>query len=234
VSTTSAEAKNPQRAVPIGIIASLVICTVLYMAFGFVLTGMVNYKDMHGDASPVATAIERTPYAWLQIAVKGGVILGFTSVLLVGLLGQARVLFAMAEDGMVPRGLAKLHPTRKTPWVGHLVMMVLTGLVAGFVPVETLSKLTSVGTLLAFVLVCSSVLLLRAREPERERPFRIPLGPVVPVLGIVTCLGLLAFLPWETWVRLVVWLVLGLVVYALYSHRRAAATRQTEPVKAGT
>ncbi|MCW6506678.1 amino acid permease [Lichenifustis flavocetrariae] len=225
VSTTAAEAEEPQRSVPIGILGSLVICTLLYMAFAVVLTGMVNYQKMHGDAAPVATAIERTPFLWLQVTVKLGVILGFTSVLLVGLLGQARVMFAMARDGMLPAVLGRLHPGRKTPWVAHLTMMGLTVLLAGFVPVEALSKLTSVGTLLAFAIVCGGVLVLRVREPERPRPFRVPWSPFVPALGIVTCLGMMVFLPWQTWLRLGGWLALGLVAYGLYSHRRATSVR---------
>ncbi len=225
VSTTAAEAKEPQRTVPVGILGSLAICTVLYVAFALVLTGLVNYKQMHGDAAPVATAIGRTPFVWLQVAVKGGVILGFTSVLLVGLLGQGRVMFAMARDGMLPAVLGRLHPTRKTPWAAHAAMMTLDVVLAGFVPVETLSRLTSVGTLLAFAIVCVGVLVLRVREPDRPRPFRVPLYPLVPVAGIATCLGMMAFLPWQTWVRLGGWLGLGVAVYALYSHRRAAAVR---------
>ena len=225
VSTTAAEAHEPQRTVPIGILGSLAICTLLYVAFAFVLTGLVNYKQMHGDAAPVATAIERTPYVWLQVTVKLGVILGFTSVLLVGLLGQGRVMFAMAQDGMLPAVLGRLHPTRKTPLVAHATMMVLDVVLAGFVPVETLSRLTSVGTLLAFAIVCAGVLVLRVREPDRPRPFRVPLHPLVPVLGIATCLGMMAFLPWQTWTRLGGWLALGLLIYVLYSHRGAAAAR---------
>ncbi len=225
VSTTAAEATTPQRTVPIGILGSLVICTFLYVAFAVVLTGLVSYKQMHGDAAPVATAIERTPYVWLQVAVKIGVILGFTSVLLVGLLGQGRVMFAMARDGMLPAVLGRLHPTRHTPWAAHGTMMVLNVVLAGFVPIETLSRLTSVGTLLAFAIVCGGVLVLRVREPDRPRPFRVALFPLVPILGIATCLGMMAFLPWQTWMRLGAWLALGLMVYVFYSHRRAAATR---------
>ncbi len=225
VSTTAAEATRPQRTVPIGILGSLAICTVLYVAFAVVLTGMVNYKQMHGDAAPVATAIERTPFVWLQVTVKLGIILGFTSVILVGLLGQGRVMFAMARDGMLPGFFGQLHRTRHTPWAAHAVMMVLTGALAGFVPVEALSRMTSVGTLLAFAIVCGGMLVLRWREPERPRPFRVPGGAAVPLLGIATCLLLMVFLPWQTWLRLGGWFVLGAVVYAAYSHRRAAALR---------
>ncbi len=225
VSTTAAEAKDPQRTMPIGILGSLVICTFLYVAFAAVLTGMVNYKQMHGDASPVATAIERTPFVWLQVTVKLGVILGFTSVILVGLLGQSRVMLAMAQDRMIPAVFARLHETRRTPWAAHLVMMVLTAALAGFVPVEALSRMTSVGTLLAFAIVCCGVLVLRVREPDRPRAFRVPGSPVVPGLGVAICLLMMVSLPGATWLRLAAWFALGLVIYAAYSHRRASAAR---------
>lgn len=225
VSTTASEAKEPQRTIPIGILGSLVVCTVLYLAFAIVLVGMVKYSKMHGDASPVATAIEQTPFVWLQVVVKIGVILGFTSVILVGLMGQGRIMLAMARDGMLPAVFGRVHAKRKTPWVAHASMMGGTALLAGFVPVEMLSKMTSVGTLLAFAVVCAGVLVLRRREPERERPFRAPGGAAVPALGIATCVAMMLSLPWETWLRLGVWLALGLVVYATYSHGRAAALR---------
>jgi APA family basic amino acid/polyamine antiporter len=228
VSTVAGEVKEPQRSVPVGIIGSIAICAVLYVAFAIVLTGLVSYKDTRGDASPVATAIERTPYFWLQVTVKLGVMLGFTSVLLVGLLGQGRVMFAMARDGMLPAVLGRVHPTRKTPWAAHVMMLSLDVILAGFVPVETLSRLTSVGTLLAFAIVCGGVLVLRVRDPQRPRPFRVPLYPLVPVMGIASCLFMMAFLPPETWTRLGLWLVLGLGVYVFYSHRRAAAARAAQ------
>ena len=226
VSTTAAEARNPQRSMPIGILGSLAICTVLYVGFALVLTGVVHYPDMKGNAAPIALAIDKTPFGWLQVVVKLGIIGGFTSVLLVGLLGQSRIAFAMAADGMIPAVLGKLHPKRQTPWVANLVFMVATGSFAAFVPIEALAKLVSVGTLLAFAIVCGGVLVLRRREPDRERPFRVPGSPVVPLLGIATCLLLIASLPWQTWLRLGAWFVLGLVVYFTYSHRRAAAVRE--------
>ncbi len=226
VSTAAAEAERPQRTIPIGILGSLAVCTVLYLAFATVLVGMVKYSKMHGDASPVATAIEQTPFVWLQVVVKVGVILGFTSVILVGLLGQGRIMLAMARDGMVPAVFGRVHATRKTPWVAHASLMVGTAVLAGFVPVEVLSRMTSVGTLLAFSVVCAGVLVLRRREPERERPFRAPGGAAVPVLGIAICLAMMLALPWVTWLRLGAWFAVGLVVYATYSHRGAAAARQ--------
>jgi APA family basic amino acid/polyamine antiporter len=226
VSTTAAEARNPKRAMPIGIMGSLLICTVLYIAFSLVLTGVVHYPDMKGNAAPVALLIDKTPFPWLQVVVKLAILGGFTSVLLVGLLGQSRIAFAMAEDGMIPAVLGKLHPKRKTPWVANLVFMVGTGTLAALVPIDTLAKLVSVGTLLAFAIVCGGVIVLRHREPDRPRPFRVPGSPVVPALGIVTCLLLIASLPHDTWIRLAVWFAIGLAVYFGYSHRRAAARRE--------
>jgi APA family basic amino acid/polyamine antiporter len=225
VSTTAGEAKNPQRTMPVGILGSLVICTVLYVAFAVVLTGLVPYADLKGDAAPVATAIDHTPFGWLQVVVKLGVIAGFTSVLLVGLLGQSRIVFAMAEDGMLPKVLGRLHPVRKTPWVANLTLMLLTGGLAALAPIEALAKMTSIGTLLAFAIVCGGVLVLRWREPDRERPFRMPGSPYTPALGIAMCLLLMASLPLSTWVRLLAWFALGLVVYVAYAHRRAADFR---------
>jgi APA family basic amino acid/polyamine antiporter len=175
---------------------------------------------------------------WLQVTVKLGIILGFTSVILVGLLGQSRIVFAMARDGMLPGLFARLHATRRTPWISHIAMMVLTGVLAAFVPVEVLGKLTSVGTLLAFAIVCGGVLVLRRREPERARPFRAPGGAATPLLGMATCGLMMVFLPWQTWLRLTAWLALGMLIYALYSHRRAAGMREhaetTEPETAAS
>ena len=232
VSTTAAEAKNPQRTMPIGILGSLVICTLLYVGFAAVLTGMVSYRQMHGDAAPVATAIDRTPFVWLQVVVKLGIIAGFTSVMLVGLLGQSRIMFAMAQDGMLPAIFARLHTTRRTPWVAHLSMLLLTAALAGLVPVAELGQMTSVGTLLAFAIVCAGMLVLRRREPDRPRPFRAPGGAATPLLGIATCLLLMVFLPASTWPRLGIWFALGAAIYAGYSHRNAARHRPEPDIPA--
>ena len=226
VSTTAGEARDPQRSMPIGILGSLAICTVLYIAFALVLTGIVPYQDMKGNAAPIALAIDKTPFHWLQITVKLGILGGFTSVLLVNLLGQSRIVFAMAEDGMVPAVLGRLHPVHKTPWVANLVFMVLTTVFAAFVPIEALAKLVSVGTLFAFAIVCGAVLVLRWREPERKRPFRVPWSPVLPALGIASCVLLMLSLPWQTWIRLVLWWILGLVIFFAYSRPRASRIRE--------
>lgn len=225
VSTAAQEARDPQRTMPIGIIGSLVICTVLYVAFAFVLTGMVNYRDMKGDAAPVATAINLTPYVWLQMLIKLGVIAGFTSVILVMLLGQSRVFYSMAQDRLLPKLFAEIHPRWRTPWRSNLLFMVMISLLAGFLPISKLGHMTSIGTLLAFVIVCGGILVLRRTEPDRPRPYRTPFVPAVPLLGIIVCLWMMTSLNAETWLRLVVWLAIGLVIYFGYSrhHSRQAA-----------
>jgi APA family basic amino acid/polyamine antiporter len=224
VSTAAQEARDPQRTMPIGIIGSLVICTVLYVAFAFVLTGMVNYHDMKGDAAPVATAINLTPYVGLQLLIKLGVIGGFTSVILVMLLGQSRVFYSMAQDRLLPQLFADVHPRWRTPWRSNLLFMVLISILAGLVPISKLGHMTSIGTLLAFIIVCGGILVLRRTEPDRPRPYRTPFVPVVPILGILVCFFMMSSLNAETWWRLVIWLAIGLVVYFGYGrhHSRRA------------
>src|SRR6202140_466684 len=204
---------------PIGILGSLAICTVLYVAFAFVLTGMVKYTAMKGDAAPVATAIALTPYAWLQILIKVGIICGFSSVILVALLAQSRVFFAMSEDGLLPRVFAAIHPTWQTPWRSNLVFMLFGSVLAGFVPISLLAHITSIGTLLAFVIVCAGVIVLRRTRPDLPRPYRTPLVPAVPLLGIAVCAAMMYSLGPENWWRLVVWLAIGLAIYFGYSRR---------------
>ena len=221
VSTAAQESRHPHRDVPIGIIGSLVICTVLYLAFAFVLTGMVNYKLMKGDAAPVATAINLTPYPWLQVLIKLGIISGFTSVILVLLLGQSRVFYSMSRDGLLPKIFSQIHPQWKTPWLSNLIFMVFIGFFAGFFPISKLGHMTSIGTLLAFIIVCAGVIVLRKFHPELPRPYRTPCVPLFPLLGILVCFSMMTSLDWETWVRLVVWLVIGLVVYFTYSRKHS-------------
>lgn len=228
VSTAAQETKNPQRAMPAGILGSLLVCTILYIAFAFVLTGMVNYRAMKGDAAPVATAIDLTPYPWLQLLIKLGIILGFTSVILVALLGQSRVFFSMAEDGLLPRFFAAIHPRWRTPWRSNLLFLVFVGLLAGFVPMSRLAHMTSIGTLLAFVIVCAGVLALRRMQPELPRPYRVPLVPLVPILGILVCAVMMYSLGAATWIRLVGWLVIGLAVY--FGYGRLHSRRQHQAV----
>ncbi len=226
VSTASQEAKNPQRDIPIGILGSLVVCTVLYIAFALVLTGMVNYKDMHGDAHPVATAINLTPFPVLQVLVKVGIIGGFTSVILVMLLGQSRVFRAMAQDGLIPKLFSDIHPKWHTPWRSNLTLMIFVSFFSGFLPISWLGHMTSFGTLFAFIIVCIGVLVLRRTRPELPRPFRTPFAPFVPIAGILVCLLMLLFLPANTWIIAATWLVIGYGVYFGYSRRRVSALPQ--------
>jgi len=231
VSTAAQETKNPQRTMPIGILGSLAICTVLYVAFAFVLTGMVKYTAMKGDAAPVATAIALTPYAWLQVLIKVGIICGFSSVILVALLGQSRVFFSMAEDGLLPRAFAAIHPTWRTPWRSNLVFMLFGSALAGFVPMSLLAHMTSIGTLLAFVIVCAGVIVLRRTRPDLARPYRTPLVPAVPLLGIAVCATMMYSLGPENWWRLVVWLAIGLAIYFGYSRRHSRRQQQAAPAE---
>ncbi len=217
VSTAAQESKTPHKDVPIGILGSLVICTVLYLAFASVLTGMVNYKAMRGDAAPVATAINLTPYPWLQMMVKLGIIGGFTSVILVMLLGQSRVFYSMSRDGLLPKLFSDIHPAWRTPWRSNLLFMVFVGFFAGFFPISKLGHMTSIGTLLAFIIVCAGVMILRYTQPLVPRPYRVPCFPLFPFLGILVCLAMMTALDVDTWWRLVIWLVIGLIIYFTYS-----------------
>ncbi len=217
VSTAAQEARNPQRDMPIGILGSLAICTVLYVAFSLVLTGLVNYHDMVGDAAPVATAINHTPFPWLRLLVKFGIICGFTSVILVLLLGQSRVFYSMSRDGLLPRFFSDVHPTWRTPWRCNALFMVFAGLLSGFLPISELGHMTSIGTLLAFCIVCGGVMILRRSEPARTRAFKTPLSPLIPILGILSCFSMMVSLDILTWIRLGVWMVIGFVIYFLYS-----------------
>ena len=221
VSTAAQEARNPQKDMFIGIIGSLAICTVLYIAVAFVLTGMVNYKDLRGQGAPVAFAFEKTSLQWPKLMLDFGVICGLTSVILVLLLGQSRVFYAMSRDGLLPKIFSDLHPRFRTPWKTNLLFMVLVALMAGIFPIDVLGDMTSIGTLFAFVIVCASVIVLRRTNPSAPRPYRTPFVPLFPIFGILICGAMMCFLPIDTWIRLVVWLVLGLVVYFTYSRKRS-------------
>jgi APA family basic amino acid/polyamine antiporter len=225
VSTASQEARKPSRDIPIGILGSLFICTILYLAFALVLTGMVNYQAMRGDAAPVATAIGLTPYPWLQSFIKLGAILGLTSVILVMLLGQSRVFYSMSRDGLLPKVFSDIHPQWKTPWKSNFIFMIIVGLGAGLLPISELGHMTSIGTLMAFVIVCAGVLVLRHVHPEYTRPYRTPFVPLFPILGIIVCLLMMASLNFTTWLRLGIWLLIGLVVYFVYSRHHSRLNR---------
>src|SRR5690349_18386105 len=215
VSTAAQEAKKPQRDMPIGIIGSLVICTVLYILFAHVLTGMVNYKTFHGDASPVATVVALFP-SWMQSAIVIGIIAGYSSVILVMLLGQSRVFFSMSRDGLLPAVFSDIHAKFQTPWRCNLIFMVFVSLFSGFLPISRLGHMTSIGTLLAFVIVCVGIMIMRRTHPHIPRPYRTPLVPLVPILGVLVCLAMMVSLDIDTWIRLVVWLVIGLTIYFTY------------------
>jgi APA family basic amino acid/polyamine antiporter len=219
ISTHAEEARRPQRDMPIGIFCALVICTLLYVGAAAVLTGMVPYQEIDIKA-PFATAFERVGLTRFSGLVALGIVVAMTSVMLVGLLSQARIFLAMARDGMLPPGLfAAIHPRFKTPWKSTILLGLTVGLAAALAPLKFLAELVSIGTLFAFIIVCASVWLLRWRRPELKRPFRAPMLPLVASLGILVNLGLMISLRLENWVRLLVWLLIGLVIYFVYSHR---------------
>lgn len=225
VSTAAQEAKNPQRDMPIGILGSLVICTILYILVSGVLTGMVSYTKLN-VAEPIAVGIEVTGYTVLRDIIKIGAIAGLSSVMLVMLLGQPRIFFSMSRDGLLPKMFGKVHPRFQTPYISSIVIGVVCAITAGALPIAQLGEMTSIGTLLAFVIVCGGVWYLRVKEPQRERPFRTPLVPLVPILGIVVCFAMMAGLNGLTWLRLLVWLAIGLVVYFTYSRYRSVVQQE--------
>jgi APA family basic amino acid/polyamine antiporter len=225
VSVAAQEARNPQRDVPIGILGSLLICTVLYMLMSYVLTGLASYTTLN-VAHPVSMAAESLPTtAWLAPYINVGAIAGLASVVLVLILGQSRIFYAMGKDGMIGQMFCDVHPRFRTPWKGTLVTGFCAALLAGFLPLDILGELVSIGTLLAFVIVCLGVMILRMRRPKVKRPFRTPLVYLVAPLGIIMCSAMMAWLPLDTWLRLVVWTVIGLVIYFAYSIRHAKPPR---------
>lgn len=221
VATMAQETKNPQRNMPIGILGSLIVCTILFVLFGYVMTGLANYTEFKDSAAPVAIAIEKTPYQWLSQAIILAILIGYTSVILVDLLGQSRVFFSMSRDGLLPRAFSDIHPRFQTPWRSNSLLCIFISLFAGLVPIRVVGEMTSIGTLLAFILVCLGVLILRKRQPDAPRAFRTPWVPIVPILGIVTCAVMMLSLPLDTWIRLVVWLAVGLVIYFTYGRKRS-------------
>jgi basic amino acid/polyamine antiporter, APA family len=215
VSTTAEETKNPQRDMPIGMIASLIVCTVLYVLMSGVLTGIKKYSVYLGDSAAVATAFASKP--WAQALVSAGALAGMTSVLLVFQLGQPRIFMAMARDGLLPKYFARIHPRFRTPHVTTIWTGIVVGGVAMLTDIGSLSDLTNIGTLFAFILVCLGVIILRRTDANRARPFRVPLVPLFPILGVIMCFALMCSLPLETWVRFFGWLAIGLAIYFLYS-----------------
>jgi basic amino acid/polyamine antiporter, APA family len=226
VSTHAEEARNPSRDVPIGILTSLVLCTILYIAVAAVLTGMVPYNQINIDA-PVSDAFRQVGLPWAQLLISVGAIAGITSVLLVMMLSQPRIFLAMARDGLLPPGFfAAVHERFRTPWKSTILTGVCVATMGAFLPLRILAELVNIGTLLAFVIVCAAVLIMRRTHPEVHRPFRAPFGMVVPILGILCCLLLMFSLPAENWLRLFVWLAIGLAIYFGYgrSHSRLGNT----------
>ena len=218
VSTAAQEAKNPQRDMPIGILGSLGISTVLYILVAIVLTGIVSYTTLN-VADPVAVGVDAMGKGmfWLRPIVKIAAIAGLSSVILVMLLGQPRIFFTMSKDGLLPSVFSKVHPKFKTPYVSTIITGSVAMIIAGILPIRILGELVSIGTLLAFIIVCLSVLLLRKTRPDIKRPFRTPWVPVVPILGAVICFLQMAALPLDTWLRLIIWMVVGFTIYVLYS-----------------
>ncbi|MEO5998427.1 MAG: amino acid permease [Chitinophagaceae bacterium] len=234
VSTAAQEAKNPRKDMPIGILGSLAICTVLYILFAHVMTGVTSYTSFAGKdgIAPVAVAIEhmghadangvmQPDYPWLNRAIVVAILAGYASVILVMLMGQSRVFFSMSKDGLLPPVFHRVHPKFRTPAKSNLLFMLFVSLFAAFVPARVVGEMTSIGTLFAFILVCIGVWVLRVKQPELKRAFTTPLVPLVPILGIVTCLFMMVFLPLDTWIRLLVWMLIGFDVYLFYGLKKS-------------
>lgn len=222
VSTAAQEAINPQKDMPFGILGSLVVCTILYILVGLVMTGIVPYLQLNNPA-PIAVAIDATGdgLAWLRPIIKIGALAGLSSVILVMLMGQPRIFFSMSKDGLLPKSFGKVHPKYKTPYITTILTGAVAMLVAGIFPIGLLGELVSIGTLLAFVIVCGGVLVLRYKQPNINRPFKTPFFPLVPILGMLSSLALMYFLPLDTWIRLIVWMALGVIIYFGYSRKHS-------------
>ncbi len=231
VSTAAQESKNPQKDMPWGILGSLVICTIIYIMVGLVMTGMVKY-DLLNDPAPVAIAVNTAGegLAWLKPFIKIGAIAGLSSVILVMLLAQSRIFFTMSKDGLLPTLFSVLHSKFKTPYITSIIVGLVASAIAGAFPIGLLGELVSIGTLLAFVIVCGGVLVLRYRSPELERPFKTPFFPYVPILGVLSSFGVMLTLPGDTWLRLVVWMLLGIVIYFAYSNRHSVLNKAEKSI----
>jgi basic amino acid/polyamine antiporter, APA family len=225
VSTAAQEAKNPRRDMPIGILGSLAICTVLYVLFAHVLTGIASIEDFRTQGKEASVVYAITTYMhgydWLGKFVTVAILAGFSSVILVMLLGQSRVFFAMSRDGLVPRVFSDTHRRFGTPWKSNLIFFVFVGAFAAFVPGDIVGDMTSIGTLFAFIIVCAGVWIMRVKHPEIPRDFKTPLVPLFPILGIVVCAAMILGLGWTNWLRLAVWLVIGLAIYGFYGRRHS-------------
>ena len=234
VSTAAQEAKNPKKDMPIGILGSLAICTILYILFAHVLTGVTNYQNFAGKdgIAPVALAIEKMgspdaagiihpDYPWLNRAILVAILGGYSSVILVMLMGQSRVFYSMSKDGLIPKIFSTVNPKTQTPAKSNLLFMIFVSLFAAFVPARVVGEMTSIGTLFAFILVCAGIWVMRRKMPELPRAFKTPFVPLVPILGIFTCLFMMVFLPADTWIRLILWMLIGLDIYLVYGAKNS-------------
>lgn len=234
VSTTAQETKNPKRNMPIGILGSLAACLILYLLFAHVMTGVAHYSEFSGKEgiAPVAIAISKMgapdvngviqpAYPWLNKAIVLAILIGYCSVIMGTLMGQSRVFMSMSRDGMLPSFFSRLHKKYRTPAHNSLLLMTVVGLLAAFIPAGIAGEMCSIGTLFAFILVCAGIIIMRKSMPEAKRTFKVPLVPLIPILGIVSCLIVALSLPADTWIRLVVWMLIGLDIYYAYGMRRS-------------
>ncbi|MGA0533596.1 amino acid permease [Hansschlegelia sp. KR7-227] len=225
VSTAAQEAKKPQRDMPIGILGSLVLCTILYILVSAVLTGLVPYSELNVDA-PIAKGVDAVGLGWFSAPIKIGAIAGLTTVMLVLLYGQSRIFYTMAQDGLLPKVFSTIHPKFGTPYVSQFLIGSCVAVIGGVLPISLLGEMVSIGTLFAFVLVCGAVIYLRRSDADAHRPFRAPGVPLVPILGILSCLALMAGLPLDTWIRLIAWMAVGLAIYFAYSRKHSVVQKQ--------
>ncbi|HEY0037148.1 MAG TPA: amino acid permease, partial [Longimicrobium sp.] len=232
VSTTAQEARNPQRDMPIGILGSLIICTILYILVSGIMTGIVDYPRLN-VGEPIAVAIDATGYTWLAPFIKIGAIAGLSSVMLVMLMSQPRIFYTMSRDGLLPPMFSRLHPRFRTPHISSALVGTVCALLAGFFDVSELGHLVSIGTLLAFAIVCAGVWYLRVKEPDRPRPFRTPFVPLFPILGIASCVYLMTGLPSEAWSRLFIWLALGMAIYFFYGRHHSVVQKTGDEAHGG-
>lgn len=220
ISTTALETKDPTKSLPRGILGSLLICTIIYIIFAFVMTGLTNYKNLN-VAAPVSAALENTPFNWLERLINFSILIGMTSVILVFLISQSRIFFMMSVDGLLPKLFSTVHPVYQTPWLSNIAIMTFVCLLAAFSPLAFVGHMTSIGTLLAFTMVCGGVIVLRYLAPDYPRPFKVPFFPLVPILGMLVCFGMMVFLELETWIGLIVWMLIGLVIYFSYGRHHS-------------
>jgi APA family basic amino acid/polyamine antiporter len=231
VSTAAQEAKNPQRDMPIGILGSLAVCTVLYILVSTILTGLKNYKELNVEA-PVALGIKVTGIGWGEMLVSIGAVFGLATVMLVMLLGQSRVFFSMSKDGLLPKWASAIHPKFRTPWISTIAVGVVVAVMPALLPINRLAELVNIGTLLAFTIVCAGVWILRVRHPNLHRPFKTPFVPLVPILGIVSAVYLMTKLPlFPTWTAMIVWMLAGFVIYFGYSIRHSKVQKLSRAVE---